>query len=138
MSKHPEALATTVVGLSLLWNERSGRQNSMNDFGRRIDAVKTELGQKIKASKADLTRQIGSTKTDLTTQIVSTKTDLTTQIDATKAKLSTEVQNTQSIAVGSAYATMKAFSGKRSVLSRPGAQRGPAGDCQEPQTGRDG
>jgi len=130
MSKHPEALATTVVGLGLLWNERSGRQNSMNDFGRRIDAVKTELGQKIKASKADLTRQIGSIKTDLTTQIVSTKTDLTTQIDATKAKLS--------IAVGSAYATMKAFSGKRSVLSGPGAQRGPAGDCQEPQTGRDG
>ena len=66
--KHPEACATAVVGLAILWNERTVRQEIKDDFGTKMDTLKAEL--------------------------------------------KVESQHTQSIALGTAYASMQANSGE--------------------------
>lgn len=78
-------MATSVVGLGLLWNERSGRQGTKDDFETRIEEAKIELGQKI---------------------------------DATKVELIAQAQHTRSIALGSAYVTMKSLSGDRQMMKK--------------------
>ena len=86
ISKHPGVFAAPFVGLGVILNERSGRQDIKDDFGVKIDLVRTEM----------------ATKTDLA---------------ELKAELKAESAHTQSIVLGSAYATMKALSGDRKMMT---------------------
>jgi len=88
--KHPEACATAVVGLGLLWNERSGRQEIKDDFGTKLDVATADLGTKIDIAFG-------------------------TKLDRFAAELKLESQHTQSIVLGTAYATMKAISGSLNI-----------------------
>ena len=83
------------MGLGVILNERSGRKDLKDDLGVRLNLVKSEM----------------ATKTEL--QEMATKTDLSNL----SKELKVELAYLQAIALGSAYAMMKAQSGNHKMMT---------------------